>query len=91
MLLVMDIGNSNIKIGLFEGSQLRNYWRVGTNKGYSSDEYGAFMENMFRHAGLKLRQVTGVTVSSVVPTINFTIDHVCRDYFGMEAMFVTPG
>lgn len=91
MLLVMDIGNSNIKMGLYEGSDLKQYWRVSTNKGYSSDEYGAFLENMFRHAGLKLSQVGGVIVSSVVPTINFTIDHVCRDYFGTDAMFVTPG
>ena len=91
MIFTMDIGNSNIKTGLFEGSQLIQYWRVSTNKNYSSDEYGAFLENMFRHADLRMRDVEGIMVSSVVPTINFTIDHLCRDYFGTEPMFVTPG
>lgn len=91
MIFTMDIGNSNIKTGLFEGSRLIQYWRVSTNKSYSSDEYGAFLENMFRHAGLRMRDVEGIMVSSVVPTINFTIDHLCRDYFGVEPMFVTPG
>ncbi len=91
MIFTMDIGNSNIKTGLFDGSQLIQYWRVSTNKSYSSDEYGAFLENMFRHAGLRMRDVEGIMVSSVVPTINFTIDHLCRDYFGTEPMFVTPG
>ncbi|MHC1785977.1 MAG: type III pantothenate kinase [Christensenellales bacterium] len=91
MIFTMDIGNSNIKTGLFEGSQLKQYWRVSTNRGYSSDEYGAFLDNMFRHAGLSMSQVEGIMVSSVVPPINFTIDHLCRDYFGMDALFVTPG
>ncbi|NLC33539.1 MAG: type III pantothenate kinase [Clostridiales bacterium] len=91
MLLVMDIGNSNLKVALFRASELVNYWRVSTNNSYSSDEYGIILDGMFRHAGRNLREVTGIMVSSVVPTINFTIDHMCREYFKIEPMFVGPG
>lgn len=91
MLLAMDIGNSNLKVALFRGSELVNYWRVSTNNSYSSDEYGIILDGMFRHAGRNTVEVDGIIVSSVVPTINYTIDHMCREYFKHEPMFVGPG
>lgn len=91
MLLAMDIGNSNLKVALFRENELVNYWRVSTNNSYSSDEYGIILDGMFRHVGRNPREVTGIMVSSVVPTINFTIDHMCREYFKHEPMFVGPG
>ena len=91
MLLAMDIGNSSIKVALFEGEQLRQYWRISTNRSYSSDEYGTILDGMFRHAGRDTAVVDGIMVSSVVPTINYTIDHMCNDYFHRPALFVTPG
>ncbi len=91
MIFTMDIGNTNIKTALFEGKELVRYWRISTNKSYTSDEYGIILDGMFRHAGLDMRAAEGIAVSSVVPTVNFTIDHMCRDYFGVVPMFVTPG
>ena len=91
MLLTMDIGNSNIKVALFDGAEMKNYWRVSTNRTYSSDEYGILLDGMFRHAGRDTREVSGIIISSVVPTINFTIDHMCREYFKHTPMFVGPG
>lgn len=91
MLLAMDIGNSNIKVALFDGNDLKNYWRVSTNRSYSSDEYGIILDGMFRHAGCDTKEVEGIIISSVVPTINYTIDHMCREYFKLEPMFVGPG
>ena len=91
MLLVMDIGNSSIKVALYNGQDMAHYWRVSTNRNYSSDEYGTILDGMFRHAGHNPSMVEGVMVSSVVPTINFTIDHMCREYFGHEPLFVGPG
>ena len=91
MLLVMDIGNSSIKVALYNGQDMAHYWRVSTNRNYSSDEYGTILDGMFRHAGHNPSMVAGVMVSSVVPTINFTIDHMCREYFGHEPLFVGPG
>lgn len=91
MILTMDIGNTNIKAGVFEGENLTGYWRVSTNTMYTSDEYGILLTNLFCHSGLNPRQVQGIMISSVVPTINYTIEHMCQDYFGREAKFLVPG
>ena len=57
MLLAMDIGNSNLKVALFRGNELVNYWRVSTNNSYSSDEYGIILDGMFRTVGRNPREV----------------------------------
>lgn len=91
MILTLDIGNTNIKTALFDGSEMVKYWRVSTNKIYSSDEYGMVFINLLHHAGLDTSCVDGIVVSSVVPPVNFTIDHMCRTYFNHTPMFVVPG
>ena len=91
MIFAMDIGNTNIKTALFDGKELVRSWRVSTNKTYTSDQYGILLCNLFQHGGMEPGQVEGIIVSSVVPTVNFTIDHMCRDYFGQTPMFVIPG
>ena len=91
MIFAMDIGNTNIKTALFEGKELVHSWRMATSKTYTSDQYGILLYDLFRHAGRDVKQVEGIIVSSVVPTVNFTIDHMCRDYFGLTPMFVVPG
>ena len=87
----MDIGNTNIKAGVFKGETLAGYWRVSTNMMYTSDEYGILLTNLFHHSGISPNQVEGIMISSVVPTINYTIEHMCKDYFGQEAKFLAPG
>ena len=91
MILTLDVGNTNIKIALFEGMQVAGYWRVATNRSSSSDEYGMLVLDMFSHAGFDPKCVEGIMMSSVVPSINFTIEHMCRTYFGMMPMTVAPG
>ena len=91
MILVMDIGNTNIKTGLFNGNQMTQYWRISTNRQYTSDEYGITLEDMFHHSQVDMSVVSGIIISSVVPTVNYTIDHMCRDFFDMEPVFVNPG
>ncbi len=91
MILTLDVGNTNIKTALFEQSELKQYWRISTNRTQTSDEYGMVMLNLFNHAGVSPSQVSGIIVSSVVPTINFTIEHMCKTYFGLTPMFVVPG
>ena len=91
MILTMDIGNTNIKIGLFDGDQLVQYWRLATKSTYTSDELGVLVSSLFQNKGVNLRQVDGIMLSSVVPTINFTVEHMCRDYFGLDPNFVVPG
>lgn len=91
MLMAMDIGNTNIKTALFRERELIKSWRVSTNLKYTSDEYGILMHEMFMQAGLSIRDVKGILISSVVPAINFTIEHMISDYFHLMPHFVGPG
>ncbi len=91
MILTLDIGNTNIKTALFEGERMAAYWRISTNRTMTSDEYGMLMSNLFTHHNLSMKSVTGIVISSVVPTINYTIEHMCMTYFGRTPMFVAPG
>ena len=91
MIFTMDVGNTNIKTALFEGHEMRNYWRISTNTSYTSDEYGLILSGLFARAGLSLDIVEGIVFSSVVPTINFTLEHMCKNYFGKTPMVVAPG
>ena len=91
MILTMDIGNTNIKTALFEGMETVEYWRVSTNRNMSSAEYGILLLNLFAHKGIRAEQVEGIMISSVVPQINFTIEHMCRTYFNMEPRIIGPG
>lgn len=91
MILTLDIGNTNIKTALFEGREMAHYWRISTSLSKTSDEYGILLMNMFAHEGVKPEEVEGIVISSVVPTINFTIEHMCQNYFHMQPMMVAPG
>ncbi|HNX61139.1 MAG TPA: type III pantothenate kinase [Candidatus Limiplasma sp.] len=91
MIFTMDVGNTNIKTALFEETEMVKYWRVSTSKTYTSDEYGILLANLFAHEGVDMRDVSGVAISSVVPTINFTLEHMCKNYFGVTPMMVEPG
>jgi type III pantothenate kinase len=91
MILTMDIGNTNIKTALFDGKEMYKYWRMSTSTTSTSDEYGVRLSSMFAHEGVPTSVVDGIVVSSVVPTINFTIDHMLQNYFGKAPLFVAPG
>ncbi len=91
MIVTLDVGNTNIKTALFRGETLVAYWRLQTDISATSDEVGIKMAGLFQHNNLSMRDVSGIIMSSVVPPINFTIEHMCRDYFGMEPMHVAPG
>ncbi|MBQ6859264.1 MAG: type III pantothenate kinase [Clostridia bacterium] len=91
MIFVMDIGNTNIKAAVFDGRTLLRRWRCATDPSMTSDQYGIIMADLFRYHGLDMRDIEGIMISSVVPTINFTIEHMCGDYFGMEPRFLVPG
>ncbi len=91
MILTLDIGNTNIKTALFDGNEMVKYWRLSTNITSTSDEYGITIMNLFRHGGVDAKDVEGIVISSVVPTINFTIEHMCQNYFGIAPTFIAPG
>ena len=91
MIFAMDIGNTNIKAAVFDGDRLLKKWRCATNMTMTSDQYGILMADLFRYHGLDMRAIQGIMISSVVPTINYTIEHMCRDYFGKDPKLLVPG
>ena len=91
MILCMDVGNTNIKTALFEGKDMVKYWRMSTDIKSTSDEYGIRLSSMFAHEGVSPADVEGIVLSSVVPTINFTIEHMLQNYFGQAPLVVAPG
>lgn len=91
MILVVDVGNTNIVLGIYEGKQLLHHWRLSTNRSATSDEYGMTMYNLFRHAGIDLDQVDGVILSSVVPPLMFVLEQLCLNYLKKAPLIVGPG
>ncbi len=91
MILTMDIGNTNIKTALFEGMEMLQYWRISTNRDRSSDELGLLLMNLLEYNKIDPKRIEGIMMSSVVPQINFTVEHMCRNYFGMDPMKIEPG
>lgn len=88
MLLAIDVGNTNIVLGLFEGADLKTYWRLETSLRKSADEYGATITQMFRVDGYSCSVVDSVIISSVVPTMAYTLQHISEKYFSCTPLFV---
>ncbi len=91
MILVVDVGNTNIVLGLYEGQNLRHHWRLSTNRSATVDEYGVMIHNLFQLAGVRAEQIEGVILSCVVPPIMNTLERLFEAYVGKQALVVGPG
>ena len=91
MLLVLDVGNTNTVLGLYDKAELRANWRVATTKTQTVDEYGVIFRNLFSMDGIDAKQVRGIIISSVVPPLDSTLRQVCEKYFKVKPLFVEPG
>ena len=91
MLLAVDVGNTNIALGVYEGAALKGDWRIETSHRKTADEYGILLSQMLSHSGLDAKRVKAVAVSSVVPPMRFVLTGMARRYFGCEPLFVGPG
>ncbi|MGE5701912.1 MAG: type III pantothenate kinase [Clostridia bacterium] len=91
MLLVIDIGNTNMVFGLYKGDALVYHWRVSSDRNKTEDEYGMLIGNLFDSAGLSKQAVAGVIYSSVVPPLNHVIERMCDKYFHAKPMAIGPG
>jgi len=91
MLLCIDIGNTNITFGLYEGEILGPHWRIRTIHEKMPDEYGILMDQLFHHLGYRAEQVTGAAIASVVPPLTPIFAQVCQDYFGQTPLVVDAG
>lgn len=89
MLLALDVGNSNVTIGAFDGDRLAERWRLRTIQDQTADEWGVLIRNLFSFAGLQLKQIDGIIIASVVPPLNGSLAAMAERYFGTRPTFVT--
>src|SRR5262245_22858510 len=91
MLLVIEVGNTNTKIGVYEGPRLLVSWRLTTRREQTSDEYGLFIETLLRTRGLAPSDVRGAAISNVVPPVQQALEAMCEKYFAVNPLTVEPG
>ncbi|MBZ5523096.1 MAG: type III pantothenate kinase [Acidobacteriia bacterium] len=103
MLLVIDVGNTNTVLGVYNmGSagfvkssgapeQMIAHWRVATIKTHTVDEYGVLFRNLFAIGEIDAADVHGIVISSVVPSMDTTLREVCERYFHLKPLFIEPG
>jgi type III pantothenate kinase len=100
MLLVLDVGNTNTVLGVFERAEqdspahyerLVANWRVATVQTSTVDEYGVLFRNLFSMAGLEVAGIHGIVISSVVPPLDPVLRQVCERYFNLKPLFIEPG
>lgn len=90
-IMVLDVGNSNTKIGIFVGPSLAHHWRISTVQERTTDELGMVIAGLVQSAGVVRNQLAGVVISSVVPPIMPAIERMCKQYFGITPLIVGPG
>jgi type III pantothenate kinase len=90
MLLAIDVGNTNIVLGVFDGDRLAESWRLATLRERTADEVGILVTHLFERSGIALDRVKGVIVSSVVPPLTGTMEEMARRYFGRTPLTVDP-
>ncbi|NLK52967.1 MAG: type III pantothenate kinase [Syntrophomonadaceae bacterium] len=91
MVLVFDVGNTNMVLGVYEGEKLITHWRIASDRQKTSDEYGMLIRSLFDYRGLDMRKIKSVVISSVVPPLNPVLEETAQVYFGVQPLEVGPG
>ncbi|MHB8058303.1 MAG: type III pantothenate kinase [Desulfuromonadaceae bacterium] len=91
MLLVIDVGNSNIVLGVYDGTLLLRSWRLSTDKSRTSDEYAVLLHSLFDQAGIGFSAVKASIISSVVPPLTGVMEAISHDFFNLSPYVVGPG
>ena len=90
MLLAFDVGNTNIVLGVFKNGELIQNWRLETDYRKSADEYGMVINQLFQYEGLDVKEVEDVIISTVVPSVLYTLQHLSMKYFNKRAIVIGP-
>jgi len=90
MLLAIDVGNTNIVLGVFDGPKLVQSWRLQTLRERTSDELGLLVDGLFANRQIDRQRIRGVILGSVVPPLTGTIRQMLERYFGVKAMVIEP-
>jgi type III pantothenate kinase len=91
MLLVMDVGNTNTVLGVYDSRRLLAHWRLTTVRDRTVDEYGILARNLLSLAGIDVSAIDALIVASVVPPLNGVLESMARAYFKLRPLFVEPG
>ena len=91
MLLAIDIGNTNVALGVFEGQRLRSTWRIATDQRRLPDEYGLLVSSILPLKGIDPGDIRDVCLCSVAPTLTPTFEEVCASYFKVKPLTVSAG
>ncbi len=91
MLLVLDIANTNIKLGMYDGDKLKATWRISTGVQRMADEYAVMLYNLLKHEGIDFKDVKKVAMSCVVPPLMTTFNELFERYFKIQPLVVGPG
>lgn len=91
MLLVIDVGNTNIKLGVYKEDKLVTSWRMSVKVTRTSDEFGITMLNLFASEGMTFSDIDGIIMSSVSPSLNYTIEHACEYYMKITPIVIGVG
>src|SRR5256885_12811716 len=88
MLLVIDIGNTNTSLGVFDGYSLVAHWRLTTERARTVDEWGVLARNLFALTGFDFKSIDAIAIASVVPPLNFTLRRMAESYFQLTPLFI---
>jgi len=88
MLLAIDVGNTNIVLGVFDGERLTESWRLGTIRGRTADDIGIWVSQLFQHRAIDVGRMEGIVLASVVPPLTGTMMTMAQRYFGITPMNV---
>jgi len=91
MLFVVDVGNTNIVLGVYKEQELLVHWRVATDRNKTEDEYGMLIKHLLESNDLSFTQINGVIISSVVPPLIYTMEKMAKKYIKLNPMIVGPG
>lgn len=88
MIFVLDVGNTNTVLGVFDRGELQYQWRIATNRYKTEDEYAMLIKSLFEHDGLSFSHIHGIIISSVVPPIMYALERMCHSYFQESPLIV---
>ncbi|MBI3636173.1 MAG: type III pantothenate kinase [Candidatus Rokubacteria bacterium] len=91
MLLVVEVGNTNTKIGIFDGGRLKVSWRLTSRREQTADEYGLFIQTLLQTRGIAAGDIREIAMSNVVPSVQQTLETMCEQYFGIAPFSLEPG
>jgi type III pantothenate kinase len=91
MLLVIDVGNTNTVLGLYDGDDLVHDWRIRTVVDHTVDEYGMLIYNLYKNSKVSPRAINAIIISCVVPPMLHILEPLCKKYFHIKPLIVGPG